>query len=99
MNMTAVEYGDSTVVMDCGTAFPGEEMPGIDLVIPDVSYLKASIENVRGFVITHGHEEHIGAIPYVLREVPVSVTDADLPYTVADVAGHPAKKSGSHKSY
>ena len=59
MNMTAVEYGDSTVVMGCGTAFPGEEMPGIDLVIPDVSYLKASIENVRGIVITQSRKNPV----------------------------------------
>ena len=66
-NMTAVECGDDIVVIDCGLAFPDEEMPGVDLVIPDVTYLEANASKVRGIVLTHGHEDHIGAIPYVLR--------------------------------
>ena len=73
MNMTAIEYGDTIVVVDCGMAFPSDDMPGIDLVIPDVTYLKNNLDKVKGFVITHGHEDHIGAIPYVLRDVPVTV--------------------------
>ena len=67
MNITAFEYDDSIVVVDCGLAFPEDDMLGIDLVIPDVTYLKENISKVKGFVITHGHEDHIGALPYVLR--------------------------------
>ena len=73
MNITAFEYEDSIVVVDCGLAFPEEDMLGIDLVIPDVSYLKDNIEKVKGFVITHGHEDHIGALPYVLREMNLPI--------------------------
>lgn len=73
MNITAFEYEDSIVVVDCGLAFPEDDMLGIDLVIPDVTYLKDNIQKVKGFVITHGHEDHIGALPYVLREVNVPI--------------------------
>ncbi len=73
MNITAFEYEDSIIVVDCGLAFPEEDMLGIDLVIPDVSYLKDNIEKVKGFVITHGHEDHIGALPYVLREMNLPI--------------------------
>lgn len=73
MNITAIEYDDSIVVVDCGLSFPEEEMLGIDLIIPDVTYLKENIDKVKAFVITHGHEDHIGAIPYVLKEVNVPI--------------------------
>lgn len=69
MNITAFEYEDSIIVVDCGLSFPEDDMLGIDLVIPDVTYLKNNIEKVKGFVITHGHEDHIGALPYVLRDI------------------------------
>ena len=69
MNITAIEYGESIIVVDCGLAFPEEDMLGIDLVIPDITYLKENISRVKGFVITHGHEDHIGAVPYVLKEI------------------------------
>ena len=78
MNMTAFEYEDSIIVVDCGMAFPSDDMLGIDLVIPDVSHLKNNIDKVKGFVITHGHEDHIGALPYVLRDVPAPVYGTKL---------------------
>ena len=73
MNITCIEYEDSIIVIDCGLSFPDEDMLGIDLVIPDVTYLKDNIEKVKGFVITHGHEDHIGALPYVLQSVNAPV--------------------------
>ncbi|MCR4901641.1 MAG: ribonuclease J [Butyrivibrio sp.] len=71
MNITAFRYEDSIIVVDCGLAFPEEDMLGIDLVIPDITYLQDNIDLVKGMVITHGHEDHIGAIPYVLREMNI----------------------------
>ncbi len=73
MNITAFEYEDSIIVVDCGLAFPADDMLGVDLVIPDVTYLKDNIQKVKGFVITHGHEDHIGSIPYVLRDINVPI--------------------------
>lgn len=73
LNITAFEYEDSIVVVDCGLSFPADDMLGIDLVIPDVTYLKDHIEKVKGFVITHGHEDHIGALPYVLKELNIPI--------------------------
>ena len=73
MNITAFEYEDSIIVVDCGLAFPENDMLGIDLVIPDVTYLKENIDKVKGFFITHGHEDHIGSIPFVLRDINVPI--------------------------
>lgn len=78
MNITAFEYEDSIIVVDCGLSFPEDDMLGIDLVIPDVTYLKDNLDKVKGFFITHGHEDHIGAIPYVLREVNVPIYSTKL---------------------
>ena len=69
MNITAIECNDSIIVVDCGLAFPSDDMLGIDLCIPDVTYLKQNIDKVKGFVITHGHEDHIGALPYILQQI------------------------------
>ena len=78
MNITAFEYEDSIVVVDCGLSFPEDDMLGIDLVIPDVTYLKENISKVKGFVITHGHEDHIGALPYILKEVNAPIYSTKL---------------------
>ncbi|MBO4902908.1 MAG: ribonuclease J [Lachnospiraceae bacterium] len=85
MNITAFVYGNSIVVVDCGLAFPEDEMLGIDLVIPDITYLLEHADKVKGFVITHGHEDHIGALPYVLKELNVPVYATRL--TIAMIEG------------
>ena len=78
MNITAFEYEDSIIVVDCGLAFPEDDMLGVDLVIPDITYLKDNADKLKGFVITHGHEDHIGALPYVLREINLPLYSTKL---------------------
>lgn len=77
-NMTAYEFGSDIIVVDCGMGFPDEDMYGIDIVLPDISYLKANAERVRGIILTHGHEDHIGAVPYVLHELDVPIYTTPL---------------------
>ena len=84
MNITAFEFEDSIIVVDCGLSFPEDDMLGIDLVIPDVTYLKDNIEKVKGFVITHGHEDHIGALPYVLKDINVPIYATKLTIGIID---------------
>ena len=80
-NMTVIEYDNDMIVIDCGLIFPDDDLPGIDLVIPDMTYIEENREKLRGFVITHGHEDHIGALPYALKRfqnAPVFATDITL---------------------
>lgn len=99
MNITALEYDDSIIVIDCGLSFPGDDMLGIDLVIPDVTYLKENIEKVKGFFITHGHEDHIGALPYILRDVNVPVYGTKLTIGIIEskLKEHPNLKAVKKK--
>ena len=95
MNITCIEYEDNIIVIDCGLAFPTDDMLGIDLVIPDITYLKDNISKVKGFVITHGHEDHIGALPYVLKDVNVPVYATKLTMGIIE---HKLKEHNMMKS-
>ncbi len=83
-NMTVLEYGKDIIVIDAGLTFPGESMPGVDLVIPDVSYLTQNESRIKGIVITHGHEDHIGALPYILQDLKVPVYGTKLTLTLIE---------------
>jgi len=95
MNIKAFEYDDSIIVVDCGLSFPADDMLGIDLVIPDVTYLENNIDKVKGFVITHGHEDHIGALPYVLKKVNVPIYATKLTMGIIE---HKLKEHNMMKS-
>ena len=94
-NITVFEYGNDIIVVDCGLAFPNEEMPGVDLVIPDITYLMKNKEKVRGIFLTHGHEDHIGALPYVLKELNVPVYGTRL---TLGILGNKLNENGLSKS-
>ena len=72
-NMTAIEYDDEIIVIDCGIAFPDEDMYGVDLIIPEINYLLENEDKVKGHFITHGHEDHIGAIPFILKQLNMPI--------------------------
>jgi len=99
MNITAFRYGDSILVVDCGLSFPSDDMLGIDLVIPDITYLEEHLDMVKGFVITHGHEDHIGALPYVLQKISVPVYGTKLTMGIIEnkLKEHDLAKSAKRK--
>lgn len=83
-NMTALEFGKDIIIIDAGLTFPGENMPGVDLVIPDVTYLAQNKNKIRGIVITHGHEDHIGSLPYILKEISAPIFGTKLTLTLIE---------------
>ncbi len=99
MNMTAFECNDSIVVVDCGLSFPTDDMLGIDCVIPDITFLRENIDKIKGFVITHGHEDHIGALPYVLKEVnaPIYATKLTMGIIEGKLSEHELLKAVKRK--
>ena len=99
LNITAFEYEDSIIVVDCGLAFPEDEMLGVDLCIPDVTYLEENIDRVKGFVITHGHEDHIGALPYILQKVnaPIYATKLTIALIEKKLEEHGLTKTVKRK--
>jgi ribonuclease J len=96
-NMMVIEYGDDIMIIDCGLMFPEEDMPGIDLVIPDISYLLERKDKIRGIVITHGHEDHIGALPYILPQLDAPIYCAPLPHGLITVKLKEARVHASNK--
>ena len=93
-NMTALEYGDDIIIIDCGLAFPGEDKPGVDLVIPDFTYVAQNYDKIRGIVITHGHEDHIGSLPYLLKDYKIPVFGSKMTLTLLENKFHEHKITG-----
>lgn len=91
-NMTAIEYNDEIIVIDAGLTFPGEDLPGVDVVIPDISYLKANKDKVKAIILTHGHEDHIGALPFVLNEINVPIYGSRLTLALVENKMHEYEK-------
>ena len=77
-NMTVIEFGNDLIIIDCGMGFPDENMYGIDVVLPDITYLRNNASRIRGMIITHGHEDHIGAVPFVLKELDIPIYTTPL---------------------
>lgn len=94
-NMTALQYGDEIIIVDCGDTFPGGDMPGVDLVIPDYTYLLLNKDKVKGVVLTHGHEDHIGALPYFLKDLNVPVYGTKLTLALVDAKLREQKVEGN----
>ena len=84
MNMTAIRFGDDLILVDCGMMFPEAEMLGVDLVMPDLTFLKENRSSIRALLLTHGHEDHIGAVPYFLSEIDVPVYGTDFTLALVD---------------
>ena len=84
-NMTVFEYGDDIIIVDCGSVFPKEDMLGVDLVIPDITYLLGKKDHIRGFLFTHGHEDHIGGTPYILKQIPTHIYGTKLTMALVDL--------------
>ena len=95
-NLTVIEYGKDMVVVDCGLIFPDDDMPGIDLVIPDMTYLEKNAEKLRGFLITHGHEDHIGALPFALQKLEAPVYGTRLTIALIQHKLEEAKVKNAH---
>ena len=84
-NMYVFEYEDDIIIVDCGSVFPKEDMLGVDLVIPDITYLLGKKDNIRGYLFTHGHEDHIGATPYILKQAPSHIYGTKLTLALVDL--------------